>query len=126
MTEPSAEPGLDLSQAVAAEGGSLVPTGIHADGTTCFHGLAAGQPQLSEGLRWASCSGGQQVTTGTTAGEPQPGQDGWQLVPNACPSCGATDAVVVREAASPREGALWEYFCTVCADRGTGRPKQAR
>src|SRR6266851_3488581 len=126
ITEPLSA-GMDLPRAVAAEGGSLVLTGIHADGTRCFHGLAAGQPEVSGGLRWAACSGAQQVTTGTTEGEPQPARDGWELVPNRCPSCGASDAVVVREAAGAEpSAALWDYFCTVCADRGTGRPKQAR
>ncbi len=127
-----AEPGaaLPAGMGVTAEGGNqtLVPCGIHADGTACFHGIAPDAPVTQDNGRWQPCTDGQQVLTIAAPGTPELGAEGWELTPTPCPACGAKDEVLVREivtAAGEPPDTAWEYFCPVCGDRGTGHPKQA-
>src|SRR5262249_39778209 len=53
--------GPDLSQAQAAEGGSLLPDGVHADGTLCYHGIDESSPEKIDGGRWRTCTDGQSL-----------------------------------------------------------------
>ena len=121
MAEGIPETGPDLSQAVpgptAAEGGELVPSGTHADGTLCFHGIDA---ELDG--QWAQCRDGQQVLLSGTA---RPGDESWVLVPTPCPDCGAKDEVQVRPDSQPDGGEGWEYRCQVCGSHGPAQPRAA-
>ena len=129
MADSTPDTGPDLSQAVtgptAAEGGELVPSGTHADGTLCFHGIDA---ELDG--QWAQCRDGQQVLL---SGIARPGDESWVLVPTPCPDCGAKDEVQVRQAivtagedgAEPDGGEGWEYRCQVCGSHGPAQPRAA-
>lgn len=118
---------IDLSQAKPADGPSLVPVGMHADGSMCYHGIPEGAPQVIDGGRWHTCADGQQVLTSSPPGTPERGQDGWELTPTPCPACGAKDEVLVRNAVPGQEDLQgpWAYFCPVCGDAGTGHPRAA-
>jgi hypothetical protein len=97
----------------------LVPAGVHADGTPCWHGIAENEVQA--GL-WATCRDGQEIQVEAAPGSPQLGKDGWELTATPCPDCGAADEVLVRHGAQGPEGP-WVWHCPVCKASGTGHPR---
>jgi hypothetical protein len=126
---PEIVPPVDLSQAQPADGPSLLPDGVHADGTLCYHGIAQDAPVVIDGGRWRTCRDSQQVLVQTLAGSPELGKDGWELTKTPCPACGAPDEVLVRQqiATAGEDGkepdGPWEFFCRTCGASGPAHPK---
>jgi hypothetical protein len=100
----------------------LIPEGVHADGTLCWHGIAQDAKPESSDSRWVTCQGGQQAIPHITPGAPALGKDGWELTATPCPQCGAADEVLVRHGAEGPEGP-WDWYCPVCGAHGTGHPR---